>query len=106
MDQKNKDTAYGSGGTGLGTGGRYDEKRDPQFPESVPTYIGHAAEDFDASRHASGSPEIAVTNTGVSNADVDEFTTGGNSMGQNAGVSRDNPPSVSRTVYDSGRRQD
>jgi hypothetical protein len=47
-----------------------------------------------------------VTNTGVDNANVDEFTTSGNSLGQNAGASRDNVDSVSKTVHDSGRRPD
>jgi hypothetical protein len=35
---------------------------------------------------------------------VDEFTTGGNSLGHNVGQSRDNAPSISKTVHDSGRR--
>jgi hypothetical protein len=45
-----------------------------------------------------------VTNTGVDNAAVDEFTTGGNSLGNNAGVSRDNVTSKSESLHDSGRR--
>jgi hypothetical protein len=75
-------------GTGPGTGGRYDEKRDPPHPESAPVYFGHAATDFDASRQGADA-EVPVTDSGVSNADVDEFTTGGNSLGRNAGASRD-----------------
>jgi hypothetical protein len=99
-----RDTAYAGGGTGSGTGGRYDEKRDPPFPpESAPAYLGHAAIDFDASRQGADA-SVPVTDSGVSNANVDEFTTGGNSLGHNAGASHDDAPSVSRTVHDSGRR--
>src|SRR5688572_4434658 len=72
-----RDTAY-PGGTGRGTGGRYDEKRDPPFPETTPAYTGHAATDFDASRQGPDDSAIPVTDSGVSNANVDEFTTGGN----------------------------
>ncbi len=78
------DSAYAGGGTGPGTGGRYDDKRDPPFPESAPIYQGHAASDFDSSRNGS----VEVTDSGVSNADVDEFTTGGNSLGNNVGAAR------------------
>ena len=87
-----RDTAYPGGGTGPGTGGRYDEKRDPPFSaENAPAYVGHAASYFDASRHgAAPDASIPVTDSGVSNANVDEFTTGGNSLGKNAGASRDN----------------
>ena len=100
-----RDTAY-PGGVGRGTGGRYDEKRDPPFPESAPPYAGdHAATNFDASRQGPDNSAIPVTDSGVSNANVDEFTTGGNSLGHNAGQSRDRAPSVSKTVHDSGRRQ-
>ena len=101
-----RDTAY-PGGVGRGTGGRYDEKRDPPFPESAPPYAGdHASTDFDASRQgADASPAVPVTDSGVSNANVDEFTTSGNSLGQNAGASRDVAPSVTKTVHDSGRRE-
>ena len=43
-----RDTAY-PGGVGQATGGRYDEKRDPPFPESDPPYAGdHTNMDFDA----------------------------------------------------------
>ena len=99
-----RDTAYAGGGTGAGTGGRYDEKRDPPFPESEPPYAGdHASMDFDASRQGADA-SVPVTDSGVSNASVDEFTTGGNSMGKNAGASRDKARSVSKTVHDSGRR--
>ena len=84
-----RDTAYAGGGTGRGTGGRYDEKRDPSFPpESAPAYLGHAAADFDASRQG-GAESIPIIDSGVSSANVDEFTTGGNSLGKNAGASRD-----------------
>jgi hypothetical protein len=98
-----RDTTY-PGGVGRATGGRYDVKRDPAFPEAEPAYAGdHPNFDDDASRRAGGA-SVRTTNTGVDNSNVDEFTTGGNSLGENAGASRDNAPSVSNTIHDSGRR--
>ena len=99
-----RDTGDMSGGTGKGTGGRFDEKRDRPFPEAAPPYAGdHTSMDFDASRQGADA-SVPTTDTGVDNAAVDEFTTGGNSLGENAGQSRDDAPSVSKTVHDSGRR--
>jgi hypothetical protein len=97
--RRGKDAAYAGGGTGSGTGGRYDEKRDPPFPEGEPPYADHASMDFDASRQGA-DVSVPTTDSGVSNAGVDEFTTGGNSLGRNAGQS----PSVRKKVRDSGRR--
>jgi len=100
-----RDTGNMSGGTGKGTGGRFDEKRDRPFPESDPPYAGdHTSMDFDASRQGADA-SVPTTDSGVDNSGVDEFTTGGNSLGHNAGQSRDRAPSVSKTVHDSGRRQ-
>ena len=100
-----RDTTY-PGGVGRATGGRYDVKRDPAFPEAEPPYAGDNANlDFDASRQGPHD-SVRTTNTGVDNSNVDEFTTGGNSLGHNAGASRDNADSVSETVHDSGRRPD
>ena len=107
-EQNSADTEKGSdasypGGVGPATGGRYDVKRDPAFPEAEPPYAGdHTALDFDASRQGPDD-SVRITNSGVDNSNVDEFTTGGNSLGQNVGASRDNAPSVSDTVHDSGR---
>jgi hypothetical protein len=99
-----RDTGNMAGGTGKGTGGRFDEKRDRPFPEAAPPYAGdHTSMDFDASRQGADA-SVPTTDTGVDNAAVDEFTTGGNSLGHNAGQSRDDAPSVSKTVHDSGRR--
>jgi hypothetical protein len=100
-----RDTTY-PGGVGRATGGRYDVKRDPPFPEAEPPYAGDPANlDYDASRQG-GDAQVRTTNSGVDNSNVDEFTTGGNSLGKNAGASRDNASSVSDTVHDSGRRPD
>jgi hypothetical protein len=100
-----RDTTY-PGGVGRATGGRYDVKRDPAFPEAEPPYAGdHTNLDYDASRHGADA-QVRATNTGVDNSNVDEFTTGGNSLGHNAGASRDNAGSVSQSVHDSGRRPD
>jgi hypothetical protein len=90
------------GGVGRGTGGRYDEKRDPPFSETEPPFAGHAASEF--SEETSGAVDVPVTDSGVDNSGVDEFTTGGDSLGHNAGASRDVAPSVSETIHDSGRR--
>jgi hypothetical protein len=99
-----RDAGDMSGGTGRGTGGRFDEKRDRPFPESAPPYAGdHTSLDFDASRQGA-SAAMPTTDSGVDNAAVDEFTTGGNSLGHNAGQSRDRAASVSKTVHNSGRR--
>ena len=99
-----RDTGNLARGTGRGTGGRLDEKRDRPFPESEPPYAGdHASMDFDASRQGA-DVSVPTTDSGVDNSAVDEFTTGGNSLGHNAGQSRDRAPSVSKTVHDSGRR--
>lgn len=98
-----RDTTY-PGGVGRDTGGRYDVKRDPAFPQAEPPYAGdHTNLDYDASRQGAEAP-VRTTNSGVDNSNVDEFTTGGNSLGKNTGASRDNAPSVSDTVHDSGRR--
>ena len=100
-----RDTTY-PGGVGRATGGRYDVKRDPAFPEAEPPYAGdHTNLDFESSRHGADAA-VRTTNTGVDNSNVDEFTTGGNSLGHNAGASRDNAGSVNKTVHDSGRRPD
>jgi hypothetical protein len=97
------DASY-PGGVGRATGGRYDVKRDPAFPEAEPPYAGdHTNLDFESSRHGADA-KVRTTNSGVDNANVDEFTTGGNSLGKNVGASRDNAASVSDTVHDSGRR--
>jgi hypothetical protein len=98
-----RDTPY-PGGVGRATGGRYDVKRDPAFPEGEPPYAGdHTNLDYDASRQGA-EEQVRTTNSGVDNSNVDEFTTGGNSLGKNAGASRDNAPSTSDTIHDSGRR--
>src|SRR4051794_34690407 len=77
-----RDTTY-PGGVGRATGGRYDVKRDPAFPEAKPPYAGdHANLDYDASRQGAHAP-VRTTNSGVDNSNVDEFTTGGNSLGHN-----------------------
>jgi len=100
-----RDTTY-PGGVGRATGGRYDVKRDPAFPEAEPPYAGDHTDLEVESTRRSADTQVPTTNTGVDNSDVDEFTTGGNSLGHNAGASRDNAGSVSNTVHDSGRRPD
>src|SRR5688572_25069783 len=101
-----RDAGDMSGGTGRNTGGRLDEKRDRPFPESAPPYAGdHTSMDFDASRQGASGSGVPTTDSGVDNSAVDEFTTGGNSLGHNVGQSRDHAPSVSKTVHDSGRRR-
>ena len=99
-----KDTADAGGGTGRATGGRYDEKRNPPFPESAPPYAGdHTSMDFDASRQGA-DVSVPTTDSGVSSAAVDEFTTGGNSLGRNAGASLDKGRGASKTARDRVRR--
>lgn len=56
-----------SGGTGAGTGGRFDEKRDVSYPESTPSYAAGSA-----SVAASGTA-VPLSPSGVSSANVDEF---------------------------------
>jgi hypothetical protein len=72
-----------TGGTGAGSGGRYDQKRETATPESGPSRAAGSTGDTGA------GARVPVTSSGVSNADVDEFTTSGNSLGANAGASRD-----------------
>jgi uncharacterized protein (TIGR02271 family) len=70
------DAGAPTGGTGAGTGGRFDAKRDLSYPESTPSYAANVA--------AAGAPAMPVGQSGVSNANVDEFTTSGNSLGAGA----------------------
>ena len=77
------DAGSPTGGTGVGTGNRLDQKRDLSYPESTPSYAASG------SNVAAGGTAVPLTDAGVSNANVDEFTTSGNSLGANAGASRD-----------------
>lgn len=62
-----------TGGTGAGSGGRYDEKRDLSYPESTPSYAAGGT------TVATSGAAVPLSQSGVSNANVDEFTTSVNS---------------------------